>query len=156
MGARASGMNKKTEEPALAEVTLAVLRHPCQSFGDRLRRYRRERAWRQVDLANAIGVNKDTVRNWETGRSEPRLWVLGQRAVTVIRQILAEPATLPIHPGAHRPAGELVPPGNVPQDAGSDGHGLLIACCLTSGHLSMRVLPMYALVSPRSESLRRG
>jgi transcriptional regulator with XRE-family HTH domain len=41
-----------------------------------------------VDLAKAIGVSKDTVRNWESGRSEPRLAVLGRKAVVVVQQLL--------------------------------------------------------------------
>ena len=40
-----------------------------------------------MDLAQALGVNKDTVLNWETGRTEPRLAVLGHRAVAVVQQI---------------------------------------------------------------------
>ena len=61
-----------------------VPRHPAESFADRLREYRRERGWRQVDLARAIGVNKDTVRNWEAGHARPRLGSLGRKARDVI------------------------------------------------------------------------
>jgi DNA-binding XRE family transcriptional regulator len=64
-----------------------VPRHPCRTFADRLRQYRRERGWRQVDLARAIGADKNTVLNWETGRSESRLAALGRKAVAVVRRI---------------------------------------------------------------------
>ncbi len=63
-------------------------RYPCQTFAERLREYRRDRRWRQVDLARAIGVNKDTVRNWETGRAAPRGGALGRKARTVIGFLL--------------------------------------------------------------------
>ena len=49
-----------------------------------------------MDLASAIGVNKNTVANWETGRAEPCLVALGRKAVAVIRQVVGarlEPAT---------------------------------------------------------------
>ena len=69
------------------ELTLTIPRYPCQTFADRLRAYRRERGWRQIDLAKAIGVNKNTVLNWETGRTEPRLAVLSQKAVAVVGKV---------------------------------------------------------------------
>jgi DNA-binding XRE family transcriptional regulator len=73
--------------PPLIELILSIPRYPYRTFADRLRAYRRARGWRQIDLATAIGVNKDTVRNWETGRSEPRLAVLGRKAVAVVGQV---------------------------------------------------------------------
>ncbi len=57
------------------------------SFADRLREHRRERGWRQVDLAKAIGVNKDTIRNWETGRTDPDLSALGLKAVAFVKAL---------------------------------------------------------------------
>ena len=86
--ARAVQYSTQTENPRLIELTLAVPRYPCRTFADRLREYRRERGWRQGDLARAIGVNKNTVRNWESGRSEPRLAVLGRKAVAIVQQML--------------------------------------------------------------------
>jgi DNA-binding transcriptional regulator YiaG len=40
-----------------------------------------------VDLARVLGVNKDTVRNWETGRSAPRFAALGHKAVALVKQV---------------------------------------------------------------------
>ena len=85
--ARAVQNSTQTEDPRPIELTLTIPRYPCQTFADRLRQYRRERGWRQVDLAKAIGVNKDTVVNWETGRSVPRLAALGRKAVALVRQV---------------------------------------------------------------------
>ncbi len=99
MDARAVQISKQTEEtPPLIELTLTTPRYPCQTFADRLRQYRRERGWRQVDLAKAIGVHEDTVRNWETGRCKPRLETLGLKAVTIIRKVLPDATPVSILP----------------------------------------------------------
>ena len=74
--------------PPLIEVTLHVPRYPHQTFADRLQAYRCERGWRQIDVAKAIGVNKDTLRNGEAGRCEPRLETLGAKGVAVLQQVL--------------------------------------------------------------------
>ena len=73
--------------PTGVELTLVIPRYPSRTFADRLRQYRRERGWRQVDFARVIGVNKDTVRNWEIGRSVPRLAALGRRAVAFVKAL---------------------------------------------------------------------
>lgn len=38
-------------------------------IGLRIRDVRRERGWTQDDLANAVGVSRSAVAQWETGRS---------------------------------------------------------------------------------------
>jgi len=42
-------------------------------FGKRLESIRKQRGMRQVDLADAMGVSKDSVTRWENGLREPRL-----------------------------------------------------------------------------------
>jgi len=42
--------------------------------GDHLRKRRFDLGLRQVDVAKGLGVNKDTIRNWEVGRAAPALW----------------------------------------------------------------------------------
>jgi len=97
--ARAVQLSIQSEDaPPLVELTLAVPRYPYRTFAERLRQYRRERGWRQVDLAKAIGVNKDTVWNWETGRTEPRLEILRAKGVQVIYTLQAEAARRPLEP----------------------------------------------------------
>lgn len=88
MGARAVQNSTQAEDPRPIELTLTIPRYTCRTFADRLRQYRREQGRRQVDLAKALGVNKDTVRNWETGRARPCLTALGRTAVVVLRQVL--------------------------------------------------------------------
>ncbi len=90
MDARAVQNSTQNEDPRPIELTLTTPRYPCRTFADQLREYRRERGWRQVDLAKALGVNKDTVRNWETARSIPRRAALGHKAIVVLQQVLDE------------------------------------------------------------------
>ena len=43
-------------------------------MGDHLRKRRLDLGLRQKDVAKQLGVNKDTIRNWEVGRAAPALW----------------------------------------------------------------------------------
>lgn len=43
--------------------------NPADSVGERIRQVRRERSWTQTDLANAIGVSRSAVAQWETDRA---------------------------------------------------------------------------------------
>ena len=88
IGALQSKMLNNPKIPTGVALTRTVTRYPSQTFADRRRQYRRERGWRQVDLARALGVNKDTVRNWEAGRVAPRLAVLGRKAMAIVRKLL--------------------------------------------------------------------
>jgi len=46
------------------------------AVGRRIAAARRARAWKQRDLADAVGVAKPTVCQWETGRCLPSLRML--------------------------------------------------------------------------------
>ncbi|MBI4410044.1 MAG: helix-turn-helix transcriptional regulator [Gemmatimonadetes bacterium] len=50
--------------------------HPREllSIGDHVRKRRLDLGLRQKDLARRLGVNVNTVTNWEVGRSTPALW----------------------------------------------------------------------------------
>ncbi len=42
-----------------------------QNLGQKIRKARMDKGLLQRELAEQIGVTKDTVRNWEIGRTEP-------------------------------------------------------------------------------------
>lgn len=42
--------------------------------GDHPQKRRLDLGLRQKDVAKQLGVNKDTIRNWEVGRASPALW----------------------------------------------------------------------------------
>lgn len=44
------------------------------TIGERIRRYRRERGMKQIDLAKKIGINQCVISSWENEKSEPRLF----------------------------------------------------------------------------------
>ena len=52
-----------------------------EAIGFRIARLRKLRNWTQSDLANALGVSKTTICNWETGRTQPR-----QEAIELLSQ----------------------------------------------------------------------
>lgn len=85
MIARAVQISKESEDNRPIELILAVPRYPCRTFADRLRQYRLGCGWRQVDLVRPIGVDKDTVRNWEKGCANPRLVTMGPESSALIR-----------------------------------------------------------------------
>ena len=43
-----------------------------ESFGEKIKRLRKERGLNLVDIASAIGVNKSAVSFWENGTNEPK------------------------------------------------------------------------------------
>ncbi len=43
-------------------------------MGNHLRKRRLDLGLRQKDVAKQLGVNQDTIRNWEVGRAAPALW----------------------------------------------------------------------------------
>ncbi len=45
---------------------------PCHSLSGRLKAYRQARGLSQKKLAKALGVDRSTLAEWETGRSEPQ------------------------------------------------------------------------------------
>ena len=42
----------------------------CTSLGKRIRELRKERGWRQIDLAEQAGINENYVSDLETGKKE--------------------------------------------------------------------------------------
>ena len=42
-----------------------------KTLGEKIRKARMDKGLLQKELAEQIGVTKDTVRNWEIGRTEP-------------------------------------------------------------------------------------
>jgi XRE family aerobic/anaerobic benzoate catabolism transcriptional regulator len=42
----------------------------CESLGKRIRRLRKERGWRQIDLAEETGIHENYVSDLELGRKE--------------------------------------------------------------------------------------
>ena len=47
-----------------------MARDVCVSLGKRIRRLRKERGWRQIDLAEEAGINENYVSDLELGRKE--------------------------------------------------------------------------------------
>jgi DNA-binding transcriptional regulator YiaG len=47
-----------------------------KTLGDHIRRKRLDLGLRQRDVARQIGVNKDTIYNWEMNRTEPEVRVI--------------------------------------------------------------------------------
>ena len=47
-----------------------------QEFGERLRRYRRDKGLTQQELADQIGVSNKTVSRWESGGGYPDVSML--------------------------------------------------------------------------------
>ena len=46
-------------------------RYPETTFGQKIKRLRLKRGFKQADLAQVLGVSEDTVRNWEKDRHLP-------------------------------------------------------------------------------------
>lgn len=44
----------------------------ADQLGDRIRKARERRRWTQQELADLVGVSRETVGNWETGQTSPR------------------------------------------------------------------------------------
>jgi len=53
------------------KLTFRVARYPNETLGQKIRKLRLEKGLKQIELASALGVNEDTVRNWEKGRMRP-------------------------------------------------------------------------------------
>ncbi len=47
-----------------------MARDICVALGERIRKLRTERGWRQIDLAEHAGVHENYVSDLETGRKE--------------------------------------------------------------------------------------
>lgn len=47
-----------------------MARDICISLGERIRDLRRERGWRQIDLAEQAGINENYVSDLEIGKKE--------------------------------------------------------------------------------------
>jgi len=62
-----------SERPAGTELRPPA--HGCgpRHVGEHIRKVRMDRGLLQKEVAQLVGVDRDTVRNWEVGRSEPAL-----------------------------------------------------------------------------------
>ena len=47
-----------------------MARDICTALGKRIRALRKERGWRQIDLAEQAGINENYVSDLETGKKE--------------------------------------------------------------------------------------
>jgi transcriptional regulator with XRE-family HTH domain len=47
-----------------------MARDICASLGERIRDLRKERGWRQIDLAEQAGINENYVSDLEIGKKE--------------------------------------------------------------------------------------
>lgn len=47
-----------------------MARDICVSLGKRIRQLRKERCWRQIDLAAQVGINENYVSDLELGKKE--------------------------------------------------------------------------------------
>ena len=47
-------------------------------IGSSIREYRKGRRWSQKELADRIGVSRNTIVNWESGRTRPDIKQIGQ------------------------------------------------------------------------------
>ena len=47
-----------------------MTRDICVSLGKKIRELRKERGWRQIDLAEHAGINENYVSDLETGKKE--------------------------------------------------------------------------------------
>lgn len=48
----------------------------CVQLGERIRQLRKDRSWRQLDLATQAGINENYVSDLELGHKEPCLRTL--------------------------------------------------------------------------------
>ncbi|TQM25101.1 helix-turn-helix transcriptional regulator [Microbacterium kyungheense] len=69
-----------------------MLDNPAWTLVDRLKKSRLLAGLEQSDLADACGVSRNTISNWETGRSEPSAsaFVRWARTTGVTLEWLAE------------------------------------------------------------------
>jgi DNA-binding transcriptional regulator YiaG len=70
---------------------------PEKSESSPLMRLRRKRSLTQKQLADALGVTETTIRNWESGRSIPKLTPVQFKKLLKILQITVD--ELPDHFG---------------------------------------------------------
>ena len=61
----------------------------CAATGERIRKLRRARNWRQIDLAEHSGVHEVHISDLERGTREPGLWTLS-KIVTTLGTTLSE------------------------------------------------------------------
>jgi transcriptional regulator with XRE-family HTH domain len=71
---------------------MTMIDNPAWTLVDRLKKARQLAGMEQTDIADALGVARNTVSNWENGRSEPSAsaFVRWARATGVPLEWLAE------------------------------------------------------------------
>ncbi len=65
-----------------------MARDICIQFGKRIRELRKERGWRQIDLAEQAGISENYVSDLELGRKEVCLRTIGALAEALGTDIL--------------------------------------------------------------------
>lgn len=87
-----------------------------RSFESPIVRFRTLRGLTQKDLADALGVNEQTVSNWEVGRTEPKL--SPRQYKTLLRVLQIAPEQLPDNFGSQEDIEQVSPLRRLREAAG--------------------------------------
>lgn len=60
-------------------VSFSVSRHPSATFGEYIRKARLEKGLKQAEVARVVGVNEDTVVNWDRTPTAEGGWIMTWR-----------------------------------------------------------------------------
>ena len=85
-------------------------RIPAWTFGDRLRKARRDAGLSQTEMAYRLGTTDKSVANWESGASKPRDLITTAQLIEEATGVSAEWLVFGTHNGGVRePAGYRTP-----------------------------------------------
>ena len=62
-------MDKKENHPEIIRIRDKGIKESTRAFGERIRTFRREAGYSQKDIAEKMNVSRNTVINWEAGKS---------------------------------------------------------------------------------------